>query len=146
MFVLMPHPNHPLKKCESSPRKGIVEMKKEMMAVAGLILGACITAQAGYRTETTVAPGAEAHQYVVQIKVIHVAKDGKTALLSAPRLAVKAGEEGKINVGDEKEQNCVFCTAIVKEIAGGIEAVTAVVVKEKGQEKLSTAQSVTLRK
>ena len=121
-------------------------MKKGMMAVAGLVLGACMTAQAGYRTETTVVPGTEAHQYVVQIKIIDVAKDGKMDVLSAPKVTVKAGEEGKINVGDEKEQNGIFCTALVKEVEGGIEAVTAVVVKEKGTEKLSTAQSVTLKK
>jgi hypothetical protein len=121
-------------------------MKKVMMAVAGLALGACMTAQAGYRTETTVVPGTEAHQYVVQIKIIDVAKDGKTDVLSAPKVTVKADEEGKITVGDEKEQNGVFCTALVKEIEGGIEAVTTVVVKEKGTEKLSTAQSVTLKK
>ncbi len=121
-------------------------MKKGMMAVAGLILGACMTAQAGYRTETTVEPGAEAHQYVVQTKLIEVSKDGKTDVLSAPKLTVKAGEEAKINVGDEKERSGVFCTALVKEIEGGIEAVTTVVVKEKGTEKLSTAQSVTLKK
>jgi hypothetical protein len=121
-------------------------MKKVMMAVAGVILGACMTSQAGYRTETAVAPGAEAHQYVVQIKIIGVAKDGKTDVLSAPIITVKAGEEGKITVGDEKEQNGVFCTVLVKELEGGIEAVTTVVVKEKGTEKLSTAQIVTLKK
>jgi len=130
----------------STTGKEIGEMKKGMLAVAGLILGACMTAQAGYRTETTVTPGADAHQYVVQIKIMDVAKDGKTDVLSAPKLTVKAGEEGKMSVGDEKEQNGVFCTALVKEIDGGIEAVTTVVVKEKGTEKLSTAQSVTLKK
>ena len=117
-----------------------------MMAVVGLILCACMTVQAEYRTETTVVPGAEAHQYVVQIKVSEVAKDGKTDILSAPKVALKAGKEGKITVGDEKEQNGVFCTALVKEIEGGIEAVTTIVVREKGIEKLNTAQSVTLKK
>ena len=121
-------------------------MKKGMMAVAALALGACLTAQAGYRTETTVAPGTEAHQYVVKIKIIDVVKDGKMDVVSAPTVTVKAGEEGKIIVGDEKEQSGVFCTVLVKEIEGGIEAVTTVVVREKGTEKLSTAQSVTLKK
>ena len=121
-------------------------MKKGIWAMAGLVLGACMTAQAGYRTETTVASGTEAHQYVVKIIIIDVAKDGKTDVVSAPMVTVKAGEEGKITVGDEKEQNGVFCTALVKEIEGGIEAVTTSVVKEKGVEKLSTAQSVTLKK
>ena len=111
-----------------------------------MALGACMTVQAGYRTETTVVPGTEAHQYVVQIKIIDVAKDGKIDVLSAPQLTVKVGEEGKITVADEKEQDGIFCTALVKEIEGGIEAVITVVVKEEGTEKLSTAQSVTLKK
>ena len=121
-------------------------MKKETMAVAGLVLGACMTAQAGYRTETTVAPGTEAHQYVVQIKITDVAQDGKMDVLGAPKLTVKAGEEGKITVADEKEQSGIFCTALVKEAEGGTEAVTTVVVKEKGKEKLNTSQSVTVKK
>ena len=69
-------------------------MKKVMMAVVGLALGACMPAQAGYRTETTVVPDTEAHQYVVQIKIIDVAKDGKMDVLSAPKVTVKAGEVG----------------------------------------------------
>lgn len=121
-------------------------MQKVVLAVAGLVVCACMTAQAGYRTETTVAPGAGAHQYVVQTKIIEVAKDGKTEVLSAPELTVKAGEEGTITVADEKKQDGVFCTALVKEIEGGLEVVTTVVVKEKGTEKLSTAQTVTLKK
>jgi Flp pilus assembly secretin CpaC len=130
----------------STTRKENGEMKKGMMAAVGLVLGACVTAQAGYRTETTVEAGEEAHQYVVQIKIIDVARDGKTDVLSVPKLTLKAGEEGKITVGDENGYNGVFCTARVKEIEGGVEAVTTVVVKEKGAEKLNTAQSVTLKK
>ena len=128
-------------------------MKKVMMVVAGLVLGACMTVQAGYRTETTVVPtettvvpGAAERQYVVEIKIIEVAKDGKTDVLCTPRIIVTSGKESKIIVGDEKEQNGVFITPLVKEIEGGIEAVITVVVKEKGIEKLSTTQSVTLKK
>ena len=122
-------------------------MKKIMMvAVAGLILGACGSAQAGYRTEITVAPGTDVHQYVVQFKIIDATKDGKTDVMSAPKLVVKAGEEGKITVADEKEQSGVFCTALVKETEGGIVAVTTVMVKENDTEKLNTTQSMTVKK
>ncbi len=121
-------------------------MTKVMVAVAAFFLGVCLTAQAGYRTEAVVTPGTEAHQYVVQFKIMDVAKDGKTEVLSAPKLVVEAGAEGKITGADEKEQDGGFCTALVKEIEGGLEAVTAVVVKAKGKEKLSTAQTVTLKK
>jgi hypothetical protein len=120
-------------------------MKKVMLVVAGLVLGTCMTAQAGYRTETTVAPGMEAHQYVVQIKIIDVAKDGKMKLLSAPKIGVRAGQESKIDLEDGKEQDGVFCTVLVKEIAGGIQADTTVIVKDKSTEKLNTTQSVTLK-
>jgi hypothetical protein len=129
----------------SKTRKEIEGMKKVMLVVAGLVLGTCMTAQAGYRTETTVAPGMEAHQYVVQINIIDVAQDGKTKVLSAPQTVVRAGQESKIAVEDEQEQDGVFCTVLVKEIAGGIQADTTVVVKDKSTEKLNTAQSVTLK-
>ena len=122
-------------------------MKKIMMvAVAGLILGACVSAQAGYRTEVTVTPETDVHQYVVQFKIIDATKDGKTDVMSAPKLVVKAGEEGKITVADEKEQSGVFCTALVKETEGGIVAVTTVMVKENDTEKLNTTQSMTVKK
>lgn len=115
---------------------------KKMLAVVGLFIGACVIAQAGYRTEATVTPASEAHQYVVRFKIMDVAKDGKTDVLSAPQIIVKAGQEGKAMVADEKGLDGVFCTAIIKEIEGGVEAVTTVVVKEKGEEVLSTAQTV----
>jgi len=121
-------------------------MKKAMLAVVGFVLGACVTAQAGYRTETSVAPATEAQQYVVQIKIIEVAEDGETDVLTAPKLTVKAGEEGKVVLGDEPEENGVFCTALVTEIEDGIEVVTTITVKEEGKEELSTAQTVTVKK
>jgi hypothetical protein len=111
--------------------KAIGKMKRRMTAVAGLVLGACVTAPAGHRTEVTVTPGTEAHHYVVQFRIMDAARDGKTVVLSAPGLVVKAGEAGKVTVGDEKEQNGVLCTALVKE---------------KGTEKLSTAQSITVKR
>ena len=101
-------------------------MKKIMMAVAGLILGACMTAQAGCRTETTVGPGTEAHQYDVQSKIIDVAKDGKSDVLSTPKVTVKAGEEGKITMGDEKKQGGDKAPA-----AGKLEEISAQPIPDK---------------
>jgi len=121
-------------------------MKKGISVVAGLTLGICVAAQAGYRTEATVTPGAEAHEYVVQFKIMDVAKDGKAKVLSAPKIVVQAGKEGTVRVADEQADSGFLCTALVNETEGGIEATTALVVKEKGAEKLSTAQTVTLRK
>ena len=115
-------------------------------AVLGLVLGACVSAQAGYRTEVKVTPSTEPHQFVVEFKIIQADKDGKTDVLSAPKLVVKSGEEGRAIIADEKEESGVFCTALVKETDAGVEATTTVTVKEKGTEKLSSAQSITMKK
>jgi len=119
-----------------------------MAAVVGLILGACVTAQAGYRTEATIRPVGEAHQFEVTFRIMEVAQDGKTNVLSAPRIVVTAGQEGQIRIGSEaaKEEDGVFCTVLVKEADDGVEAVTTVTIKEKGSEKLSTSQSITLKR
>lgn len=88
----------------------------------------------------------------MEFKITKVAKDGKADVLdmlsvsSTPKLVVKAGQEGQIKIGDENEENGVFCTALVKETDASIEAITSVTVKEKGSEKMSNSQSVTMKK
>ena len=106
-------------------------------------------ARAGYRTETTVTPGAEAHQYVVQFKITGTGKEGKAdKTLSMPAIITKAGEEGRCTLGDDKERNGVFqsCTVLVKETETGIEAVTTVIVKVLGAEELNTSQTISVKK
>ncbi len=120
-------------------------MNKLMMAVACLFLGACAMARAEYRTEVIVTPGPVAQQYVVQFKIMDVTKGGKS-VLSTPKITVKTGEEGKVSIADAKDQDGVLCTVLVKEIEGGIEAVTTVLVKEEGAEKLNTTQTVVVKK
>ncbi len=111
-------------------------MKMIIMAgLAGVVLGACVSSQPGYRTEARVIPGPEDHQYVVQFKITDVAKNGKADVLAAPKLVVKAGEEAKIAIADGNEQNGVFCTALVKEAEGSIEVVTTLTVKSAMQLK-----------
>lgn len=63
-------------------------MNKWIMAVAGLVLGACVTAQAGYRTEAVVTAGTEAHQYVVQFKIIDK-EQGTEKLSTAQSVTLK---------------------------------------------------------
>lgn len=121
-------------------------MKKPMRMMIIAIMAACITAEAAYRTETVIVPNAEAHHYTAQITIIDVSKDGKKDVLSAPKVIVKAGEEGTVTIGDEKKQNGIFCTVLVTEIAEQIEAKTTILVKEKGEEKLSSEQRVTIKK
>ena len=99
-----------------------------------------------YRTETTVTPSDTAHQYVVQFRITEVAKHGKTNVLSAPKVVVEAGQEAQVMVGEQGGQSGIFCTAIVREIAPGVEAVTTVTIKKNGIEKLSTSQSMAVKK
>jgi len=120
-------------------------MKKYMIAVAGMILCTCVAAQAGYRTEVTVTPNTEAHQYIIQFKIMDVAIDGETKELASPLMAVQAGKEGTVSLVKDKD-NGVFCTALVNEKETGIEAVTTVVVKEDGTEKYNNSQSITVKK
>jgi hypothetical protein len=121
-------------------------MNKTIVTVMGLVLGVCISAQAAYRTEVKVTPSTEPHLFVVEFKIVDVAKDGKMTVLSAPKMAVKADQEGKINVVNEKEESGVFCTALVKETDDSVEVTTTVIVKDKGLEKLNNAQIVTLKR
>lgn len=120
--------------------------KKTFVAAASVLFGACLATQAAYRTEATVTPSGAAHQYVVQFKITDTAKDGKAEVLSAPQVVVEAGKQAQVSVGDDQSQSGVFCTAIVREVADGVEAVTTVTIKDKGIEKLSSTQSITVKK
>ena len=121
-------------------------MKKAIAAVAGLLLGVCVSAQAGHRTEVEVTPSTEPHQFIVAFKIFDVAKDGKMELRSAPTIVVEADHKGTIKIGDENEQSGVVCTALVKEIGDSIEVTTTVAIKKKGSEELTHAQIVTLKR
>jgi hypothetical protein len=74
----------------------------------------------GYKMETSVEATKEPHQYTVAIK-IHQSPDGKKwDVLSAPRITVRAGQEGKIEIKDDKTNNGVECAVLVNEAAGGV--------------------------
>jgi hypothetical protein len=74
----------------------------------------------GYKMETSVEATKEPHQYTVAIK-IHHSPDGKQwDVLSAPRIVVRAGQEGKIEIKDDKTDNGVECTVLVNEAAAGV--------------------------
>lgn len=119
-------------------------MKTAIVAVICLVLGVCVSADAGYQTEATVTPGPGAHQYLVKFEIMHVGADGKTDMLSAPKLLVAAGEEGKAVVGTQTDN--VACSALVAETDTGVVVTTTVTVKEKGTIALSTSQKVTIGK
>jgi len=119
-------------------------MKTAIVAVIGLVLGICASADAGYQTEATVTPGPGVHQYLVKFEIMDVGADGKTDILSAPKLLVAAGEEGKAAFGTLTDN--VACSALVSETDTGVEVTTTVTVKEKGTITLSTSQKVTIEK
>jgi hypothetical protein len=121
-------------------------MKKEMLMVVGLVIGFCMTVQAGYKTETSVNPGAMEDQYVVKITVTEVKADGTTAVINAPAITVELNKEGMAVVLDEKEENGYCCTATVTDIKGVLTATTTIVVKANGTEVLNTTQSIKLTK
>jgi hypothetical protein len=122
--------------------------------LTSMLFGGCgsLSLPPAYRTEATVTPSDTAHQYVLQFVITELAKDGKTNVLNRPKVIVEAGQEAQImvgeehTVGDQRRQSGIFCTAIVRETAAGVEAVTTVTIKKNGIEKLSTSQSMAVKK
>jgi hypothetical protein len=133
------------------PRKEIRTMKKGIagLALLGSLCAGCATTQQSYTTDVTVWRSDTPQQYVVEFKVSKTplqGTKGETDLLSAPKMTVKAGQEAEIKVCDEKEDNGVFCKALVKEDGAGVNASTRVVVKAGGRETLNSAQNMILAK
>lgn len=105
------------------------------------VCGVCASAQAGYRTEVKVLPHQTPNVFLVEFRIID-AKDGK--ILSSPKLTLKAGAEGRVEICDK--DNGMICTAIIKEKEGEIETTTTVIIKEKGIEKLNHTHVTTIKK
>ncbi len=114
--------------------------------LAAVMVAGCATTQKSYQTTTAVSPAGQPQQYMVEFKIRETGEDGKQNVLSAPRVTVKAGQEGQIKVCGEKEENGVFCTALVKETANGVEVHTTVTVKEDGTKVLNTLQKTVVTK
>ena len=115
-----------------------------VIALAAVMLAGCATTHKSYQTTTTVSPVGQ-QQYTVEFNIQETAGDGTQNLLSAPKLITKAGEEATIKACDEKEEDGIFCTAIVNEIADGIEALTTITVKEDGKKVLNTSQKTVMK-
>ena len=116
-------------------------MKYTTLAVvlAAVMVAGCATTQKAYQTTTTVSPAGK-QRYTVGITIQATAENGEQDVLSTPTITVPAGEEGKITVGDEKEENGVFCTVLVEEKENRLEALTTILVKEDGRTMLNTSQ------
>ena len=113
------------------------------IALAAIMGTGCATTERSYQTSATVTPAGQPHQYTVEFRITEV---GREKVLNAPRVTVNAGQEGQIRVCDEKEDNGVFCTALVTETESGLEALTTVTVKADGKETLSSSQTTIIKK
>jgi hypothetical protein len=123
------------------------------LALGVLICTGCATTQRSYKTDLRIIPGNVFHTYVVEYKITETSKSlsgtieqENANILSVPALTVFAGREGQMKVCDPAEQNGVICTALVKENDEGIEAVTSVLVKEKGRTILNSLDNISIKK
>ncbi len=105
----------------------VVFRPKAGIAVAG-------TGGDHYKLETSVESAGSAHQYVVAVKIQRSPDGQKWDVLSAPKLLVRAGQEGKIEIKNEKSGDGIECTVLVSEIAAGtVEMSVACKLKETGK-------------
>ncbi len=98
------------------------------IVLAAIMVAGCATTQKSYQTTTTVSPAGQ-QQYTVGMTIQATGEDGKQDVLSTPKITVLAGTEGRITVGDEKEENGVFCTVLIEEKDNRLEALTTILVK-----------------
>jgi outer membrane murein-binding lipoprotein Lpp len=127
--------------------KGDNKMKYGTLAfvLAAIMVAGCATTQKSYQTTTTVTPEGQ-QQYTVGMTIQATGEDGKQDILSTPKITVAAGKKGQINVGDEKEENGVFCSVLVEEKENRLEALTTILVKEGGRTVLNTSQKTLMNR
>jgi len=112
--------------------------------LAAMVCAGCVTTPSTFLTDVKVSPEPEPSVYTVEFRISEVNEDGTTDLWGAPRITLRSGQEAQINVGPDSEQEEISCKALVKENDKSIEAVTSVIVKEKGKHRWSSAQSISV--
>jgi len=127
-------------------------MQEQIMKklISAIILGAficsgCINTAKIYRTTTTISQEKQAHQYMVEFKIKEI-KGEKENIIAVPKIMVKAGKEGKIEVRNDKLNNELFCTVLITEFEKGIEANTEVIIWTKGEELFNNTQTIIMNK
>jgi hypothetical protein len=116
-----------------------------VLFIAALFIAGCAAAPKSYETGAIVTPADQPHIYTVDFSISRIEGD-TIVLLSAPRLSVRAGEEGKIVVRDQSGRNSFTCSAHVFETNDGYEAVTKVAVTSDGREELRNTQTVCVKR
>ena len=123
-------------------------MKAALVAgvLAVMVCAGCVTTQSAFLTDVKITsePGPRPNRYTVEFRITEVEEDGSTNLLSALRITVLAGQEGKIIVNEGSEQQEISCTALIKENDGSTDVDTSVTVKKKGKPRWSLTQSMSV--
>lgn len=118
-------------------------MKKTLIAIALIILMCfgCATTQKSYQTSATITQDTLEDRYTVLFKITEIEGETET-ILSQPKITVNTGMKGKIQQYDEAEQSGVFCTALVTEEGNKTEAITSVIIMNKGKEDVNNTHTL----
>lgn len=96
------------------------------------------------RTETKVSPAAEPGEYLVEINIIGTDVKGWENRIAAPRLTLRTGQKGTLEVGDGN--NGIQCSAQVDDLLGKTEATVSVRVTQKGLDTYNATQTMVVSK
>ena len=113
-------------------------------AVGLLALCGCATSPVAYRSEVSIARGAQANEYLVSFKIRETGRAGETAQVWAPSLIVVGAREGTISVLQDGTRDGIVCKALVTEDAGSLTAATSVTVRRKGTDIWASNQTTTV--
>jgi len=117
------------------------------IVIAAIMVTGCAPRPAtkSYETTVTVEPVSDP-RYAVHVSIVATHEDGKQDILSTPGITLPPGEEGQVNVPSDKEGNGIFCTMLINEKPGKVEALTTVVIKEDGMKVLNTTQKTVIKR
>jgi hypothetical protein len=117
------------------------------IAIATIMVTGCAPRPAAKSYETTVTVKPVSNQrYAVDVSIVATGEDGKQDILSTPGITLAPGEEGQVNVPSDKEGNGLFCTMLIIEKQGKVEALTTVVINEDGIEVLNNSQKTVIKR
>lgn len=117
------------------------------IVIAAIMLSGCDSKPAAksYETTVTVKPVSD-QRYAVDVSIVATHVDGKQDILSTPGITLPPGEQGQVEMPSDKEGNGLFCTMLINEKPGEVEALTTVVIQEDGIKVLNTSQKTAIKK
>jgi len=115
-----------------------------LVSLAVLAAG-CALQQVAYKTEVKLAPvEGQPSQYTVELRLHNLADSARPEVLTAPRLTLVKGEEGRMTVGTSRDG--IAFTVLMDEQDGVITATTSTVVNKGGKTVWSADQTLCLAK